>query len=184
MDSSISSKMENLTTDAKNDASANSTTSNKLYDNWSLWGHLPHDIDWTLKSYKQITTLETVEQTITLYETLPDKMINNCMLFLMRKGINPMWEDPMNCKGGCFSYKINNKNVASVWKMLSYILVGESLSDDKSIRKNINGITISPKKNFCIIKIWLANCEYQNPKVIVEIAGGITSQGCLFKKHM
>ena len=72
----------------------------------------------------------------------------------------------------------------AVWKMLSYILVGESLSDDKSIRKNINGITISPKKNFCIIKIWLSSCEYQNPKVIVEIAGGITSQGCLFKKHM
>ena len=106
------------------------------------------------------------------------------MLFLMRKGINPMWEDPLNCKGGCFSYKISNKHVSSVWKMLSYILVGESLSHDKSIRKNINGITISPKKHFCIIKIWLASCEYQNPNVIVEIAGGITSHGCLFKKHM
>jgi len=159
-------------------------TSNKLYDNWLLWGHLPHDIDWSLKSYKQITTLETVEQTITLYETLPEKMINNCMLFLMRKGINPMWEDPKNIKGGCFSYKINNKNVGSVWKNLSYTLVGESLSDDKNIRNNITGITISPKKNFCIVKIWLSTCEFQNSKSIIEIPGGITSQGCLFKKHM
>ena len=84
----------------------------------------------------------------------------------------------------CFSYKISNKNVASVWKNLSYTLVGETLTEEKTIRANINGITISPKKNFCIIKIWLATCEYQNPKVIGEIVGGITSQGCLFKKHM
>ena len=33
------------------------------------------------------------------------------MLFVMRNGINPMWEDPKNKDGGCFSYKISNKNV-------------------------------------------------------------------------
>ena len=26
-----------------------------LYDKWVLWAHLPHDTDWTLKSYKKIT---------------------------------------------------------------------------------------------------------------------------------
>ena len=179
MDSSISSKMENKCLSMES-----CSTNHKLYDNWTLWGHLPHDIDWTIKSYKEIVNINTVEQTIALCETLPDKMINNCMLFLMRKGINPMWEDPRNIKGGCFSYKISNKNVASVWRNLSYILVGETLSDDRNIRNCINGITISPKKNFCIIKIWLSTCEFQNPKNIVEIQGGITSQGCLFKKHM
>ena len=187
MDNSISSKMDlnvgnqsiNIDTLSVSDAS----THNKLYDKWTLWAHLPHDIDWTLKSYKQISTINTVEQTIVLYETLPEKMINNCMLFLMRNGINPMWEDPKNVKGGCFSYKIH-KNIATVWKNLSYTLVGESLTEDKNIRPNINGITISPKKSFCIIKIWLANCDNQNPKVISEIIGGITSQGCLFKKHI
>ena len=184
MDNSISSKMDKTSIPSSTDIVTEEATHNKLYDKWTLWGHLPHEIDWTLKSYKQITTLETVEQTIALYETLPDKMINNCMLFLMRNGINPMWEDPKNHKGGCFSYKISNKNVASVWKNLSYTLVGETLTEEKTIRANINGITISPKKNFCIIKIWLATCEYQNPKVIGEIVGGITSQGCLFKKHM
>jgi hypothetical protein len=180
MDSSISTKMESHTISTTSSA----PTHNKLYDKWSLWGHLPHEVDWTLKSYKHITILETVEQTIALYETLPEKMINNCMLFLMRNGINPMWEDPKNIKGGCFSYKINNKNVSSVWKNLSYTLVGETLAEDKNIRSSITGITISPKKNFCIIKIWLSTCDYQNPRAINEIVGGITAQGCLFKKHM
>ena len=158
-------------------------TVHKLYDNWTLWAHLPHDIDWSSKSYKHVVTFNSVEAVITVCETLPEKMINNCMLFLMRKGIQPMWEDPKNCKGGCFSYKVSNKNVAAVWKNLSYILVGESLTEDKGLRKHINGITISPKKNFCIIKIWIANCDYQNPSIITELPS-ITSHGCLFKKHL
>ena len=68
MDSSISTKMEDSERNGRS-----TSTHNKLYDNWTLWGHLPHDVDWSLKSYKQLATLETVEQTIALYETLPDK---------------------------------------------------------------------------------------------------------------
>ena len=155
----------------------------KLHDNWTLWAHLPHDIDWSVKSYKKICTINSVEATIALYETLPEKMSNNCMLFLMRDGILPMWEDSKNKNGGCFSYKVINKNVASVWKNLSYTLVGECLTTDKKLRSNITGITISPKKTFCIIKIWLSNRDFQNPTLISEI-DGISSQGCIFKKHI
>ena len=156
----------------------------QLPDEWTLWAHLPHDTDWTVKSYKKILTFNSVEATIALCETIPEKMVNNCMLFLMRKGIVPMWEDTKNKNGGCFSYKVSNKCVANVWKTLSYILVGESLTDDKKLKALINGITISPKKNFCIIKIWLATCDYQNPTIINEVNGGIMPQGCLFKKHL
>ncbi len=156
----------------------------KLQDDWTLWAHLPHDTDWTAKSYKKILTFNSVEAIIALCETIPEKMVNNCMLFLMRKGIVPMWEDTKNKNGGCFSYKVSNKCVAGVWKTLSYILVGESLTEDKKLKALINGITISPKKNFCIIKIWLANCEFQNPTIINEVNGGIMPQGCLFKKHL
>jgi hypothetical protein len=156
---------------------------NSLYDNWTLWVHLPHDTDWTVKSYKKIMTIDSVEAALSLTETLPEKMIKNCMLFLMREGIQPTWEDERNRKGGCFSYKIANKSVTSVWKQLSYTLMGETLTKDIKFRNTINGITISPKKNFCIIKIWLSSCDYQNPSKIDDLEG-ITSYGCLFKKHI
>ena len=159
------------------------TTENKLYDKWTLWGHLPHDTNWTFESYIRILTFNTVEEIIMLLETLPNEIITNCMLFIMRDGIKPMWEDPKNVKGGCFSYKINNKNVVSIWKNLSYSLVGESLTDQVNARQVINGITISPKKNFCIVKIWFSNCNYQNPSIIIDDVG-ISSQGCLFKTHI
>ena len=81
----------------------------KLKDTWILWGHLPHDTDWSEKSYVKIKECNTVETVLALYENLPDNMIKNCMLFLMRKGIKPMWEDTKNKEGGCFSYKVSNK---------------------------------------------------------------------------
>lgn len=159
------------------------STSYKLNDKWTLWVHLPHDTDWSIKSYKEIMTFNKVEEAIALTEKLPNQMIKNCMLFIMRKGIKPTWEDERNRNGGCFSYKISNKYVSTIWKKLTYTLVGETLSIDKKYVNKINGITISPKKNFCVIKIWLSCCDTQNPEIIKIIEPGIVSQGCLFKKH-
>jgi len=155
----------------------------KLSDNWCLWAHLPHDTDWSIKSYKKIYTMSSAEETIAVTETLPDILVKNCMLFFMREGIQPIWEDPKNRSGGCFSYKVSNKNVCETWKELSYVLVGNTISKQNSFVVNVTGITISPKKNFCIIKIWMSNCANQNPEIITNEISGISSQGCLFKKH-
>lgn len=152
-----------------------------LHDNWVLWAHMPHDTDWSMKSYKKISDVQTVEEAIALCETIPDKMTKNCMLFLMRNGIHPTWEDSKNINGGSFSYKINNKYVPDTWKLLFYSIIGESISKNKEFLKCVNGITISPKKNFCIIKIWMSDCKNQNSELIsVE---GLSNQSCLFKKH-
>ena len=99
----------------------------------------------------------------------------------MRNNIKPMWEALENKEGGAFSYKVSNKNIGNVWKNLLCMLTGNSLTNE-TIEPIVNGITISPKKNFCIIKIWLANCDNQNPEVINQIEG-LSSYGCLFKKH-
>jgi hypothetical protein len=154
-----------------------------LSDKWCLWAHLPHDIDWSLNSYKAIYTMGTVEETIAITESMPDILVKNCMLFIMRKGVKPTWEDPVNRNGGCFSYKVSNKCVYDVWKELTYVLVGGSISKSNSFVSCVTGITISPKKNFCIIKIWMTNCVNQNPEIITSEIKGLISQGCLFKKH-
>ena len=153
-----------------------------LHDKWVLWAHLPHDTDWSLASYIKIMEVVTLENVISLMNSVPALMVKNCMLFFMRKGINPTWEDPKNSDGGCFSFKVSNKNVPGVWKHLSYVLTGETISNDHKFQKKVTGITISPKKSFCILKIWMENLEYQNPRVIVNIKG-LDIRGCLFKKH-
>ena len=154
-----------------------------LSDKWTLWAHLPHNTDWSIKSYIPIFTFTSVENTIAITENLPGILVENCMLFIMREGIKPTWEDPRNRNGGCFSYKVPNKNVYKVWKDLTYVLVGDTISKQRGFVDAVTGITISPKKNFCIVKIWLANCDNQNPVVVTSDVKGIGPQGCLFKKH-
>jgi len=155
-----------------------------LSNKWTLWAHLPHDTDWSIKSYKKIYTFEYVEEAIAITETLPEVLVKNCMLFIMRDGIKPIWEDPKNRNGGCFSYKISNKDVHSVWKELTYVMVGNTISKQTSFVNSVSGITISPKKNFCIIKLWMSNCSNQNPEIVIQDIKGLSAQGCLFKKHV
>ena len=59
-----------------------------------LLGASPRLTDWTLNSYKKITKLDSVESVLSLKEYVPKKIIQNCMLFVMRENINPTWEDP------------------------------------------------------------------------------------------
>ena len=164
-------------------ANTNANAPHFLSDTWILWAHLPHDTDWSIKSYTKIFEFNTLEQAVTITEMLPPKLIVNCMLFLMRKGINPIWEDERNRNGGCFSYKIINKDVPGTWKQLSYLLVGDTMTDNVKMLSHINGITISPKKNFCIMKVWVANCLFQDATVIRDVEG-VSSHGCLFKRHV
>ena len=159
------------------------STPRRLIGKWDLYYHLPHDKNWDLSSYKTIMSkIGTVEDAISLNERLPENVIKYSMLFAMRTGITPLWEDPKNRNGGCFSFKVINKQVYEVWKALFYALCGETLCVNKENNKHVNGITISPKRSFCIIKIWLNECSLQDPEASIDIPN-LQKQGCLFKKH-
>ena len=173
--------MSSQSKQTSNNISSNNTHS--LKNTWVLWGHLPHDIDWSMKSYNKIFTVSTVEEAIAITETLPPILVQNCMLFWMREGIKPTWEDPKNRNGGCFSYKVVNKTVFDCWKELTYSTLGNTISKQMNFVDKVTGFTISPKKNFCIIKIWMADCSNQNPAIVTNEIKGIVSQGCIFKKH-
>jgi hypothetical protein len=161
----------------------NSQKLHSLNSQWTLWGHLPHDTDWSLKSYKKIHTFNTVEEIKVLLNIIPEKMVKNCMLFIMRENTQPIWEDPVNRNGGCFSYKIFNKNVVSIWNLLCHALVGECMSVNKEFVASITGLTISPKKNFCIIKIWVSNCNNQDQTSLINFES-LNTHNCIFKKHI
>jgi hypothetical protein len=162
---------------------ASTSATHTLNDKWNLYYHLPHDKNWDLSSYTAImNSVDTTEKVILLNETIHENVIKNCMLFIMRDGITPMWEDKRNRNGGCFSYKVANKCVPDVWRNLFYSICGETICLNKDHNKHVNGITISPKKNFCIIKIWLDTSEFQDPGMISPIPN-LIKQGCLFKRH-
>tara|TARA_Y100000992_G_scaffold300767_1_gene270108 strand:- start:13808 stop:14320 length:513 start_codon:yes stop_codon:yes gene_type:complete len=164
-------------------AICSTTQLHETNDKWDLYYHLPTNKDWSLSSYCAIAKeIDSIEKVIKINEQMTDSIIKNCMLFVMKENITPMWEDPKNREGGCFSYKISNRYVGDVWKTLFYLLLGNNICINPKYNKFVNGITISPKKNFCILKIWLNNSICQDPNIIQEVPN-LSTQGCLFKKH-
>jgi hypothetical protein len=84
-----------------------------LDDRWALYFHDPDDPLWTLNSYKQIGIISTVDDFIEANKAFAD-LWSKGMFFLMREHIQPLWEDPYNKNGGCFSYKVNKPDVSNV----------------------------------------------------------------------
>ena len=150
----------------------------ELSEKWVLWAHLPHDTDWSMNSYIPIMTVTYVEEIITLIHTLPESLLTTCMFFFMKEHVNPVWEDSANKQGGCFSYKIT-QSCFDCWRDVSYSMVGKTLSKDKVFQESITGISISPKKNFCILKVWMSSCSFQDASKITVLK----HNGCIFKKH-
>lgn len=154
-----------------------------LNDSWNYYCHMPNETSWTMDSYKLILgNIRTAEDAVLINEALTPKIIKNCMLFLFRDGIQPSWEDKKNMNNGAFSFKVSNVHAVQVWKQLFYATVGETLTTSDATMKHVNGITISPKKNFCIMKVWMDTTSIQDPNVIKPIAN-LTKQGCMFKSH-
>jgi translation initiation factor 4E len=183
---------------------------NKLDDSYTLWLHNIFDNDWSINGYKKIYTFNTLEDGISLIENINSELVEKTMLFLMKNNIKPIWEDEKNYKGGCFSYKINNTFVYNIWKNLVYRFIGNTINEDENIVENITGVSISPKKTYCIIKIWISNIDeeiinninfknfileqlqindkniedlkYKDPFNLHKLCDLIEQQ-CIFKKH-
>ena len=162
-----------------------------LNNNWTCWIHYQNDNIWTLDRYQKITTLVTLKDAVLFIENLDEDIIKKSMLFFMKDSILPLWESEDNINGGCFSYKISNINIVNIFKILLYKIIGNTLSSDETTSNNINGISISPKKNFCIIKIWMrnkniiANHDYSSNKdpFNIHTIFNIEEQLCVFKDH-
>lgn len=155
---------------------------NSLQSEWIYWAHSPTDTVWTIQSYKSIMNVKYVEELISLLHVLPEKMLTSYMFFIMKNNILPLWEDKNNINGGCFSYKVSNKYVKEVWTTLAYAMCGNTITTDPEFNRSIAGMTISPKKSFCIIKLWMTNCIHQNPNKIIMIQN-LNHKECFFKKH-
>jgi hypothetical protein len=162
-----------------------------LNNNWTCWIHYQNDNIWTLDRYQNITTLTNLKDAVLFIENLDENIIKKTMLFFMKDSILPLWESEDNINGGCFSYKINNINIVNIFKILLYKIIGNTLSTNETTLNNINGISISPKKNFCIIKIWMrdkneiTNYDFTSNKDPFNIHSifNIEEQLCVFKEH-
>lgn len=154
-------KMPPRTRDAKPQLSA--TKAQMLHSKWTLYYHNPNSNDWSNSSYRRIAQLSSVEAFCAYYKEMEFEECAHGMFFLMRGDIMPTWEDKHNKNGGCWSFKVSLEHFFYVWKSLSILLVGESLS---SVPLLLNGISVSPKRGFCIVKLWNHTTAYDKTDIL------------------
>ena len=126
----------------------------KFKYNWNLWVHKLFDNDWSIESYKKLYTIDSVASFWQLYNN--QIYLSNGMFFLMKNDILPIYEDENNINGGYWSLKVSNDDILKIWLYLSLDLVGGKL-DKEDI---VSGLSISYKKKFYIIKIWIKNKKF------------------------
>ena len=143
----------------------------KLNTNFTLYFHDPLSYNWTLDSYVKITDIKTIEDYWEINHLLRE-YLHLGMFFLMKDGISPLWDESNN--NYSFSLKVLKNESLWYWNHInSYLLGGNFLNSEYNNNKNntntINGITISPKKNFCIIKIWLSEVLNEDVRLAYKI---------------
>jgi hypothetical protein len=127
----------------------------KLKYKWVIWFHKVNDNNWTLESYSKVFELETYYDILYIINEL--KNITSGMFFVMKDGIIPIFEDEKNVNGGYWSLRITKKDALDYWEKMIYHLCVDNICINDEHETLINGLSISPKINNCIFKIWTSN---------------------------
>jgi len=154
---------------------------------WHLWYH--HELDnWKTSGYRNIFTINTIKDYWNLHNNFEYiGGINNQNFFLMRDGVNPIWEDSRNRNGGCWSIKLTetSRNFA-IWQKLAIRMLSENMFNDPKLdeMKIITGLSINLRNsNTTIIKIWNSDVKYSSIKLLQEDITKEFGYNIIYKKN-
>ena len=124
-----------------------------------MWYHNPSERDYSKHSFVDLfqKPIECLEELILLFNSWDTSLPNagSGMFYLMRElpsgAIYPCREDPHNQNGGYWTSKIPTEKAMEVWKKLCFLMVNETVVEHWQA---INGVSITPKQGFCLVKIW------------------------------
>ena len=150
-----------------------------LKNKWVLWYHSLKNKSWDNNSYVKVIEIKSLLDYKLLEDVMRINHLQNGMFFLMKNDIFPTWEDPKNRMGGCLSFKYDN-NILNEWLKILLLCITEELSD---YNKEINGLSISPKKEFNILKVWIKDDSKDYKTLIKEYDPFMKLDKCMYKKH-
>lgn len=152
-----------------------------LSDKWTAWYHHINDNNWTEESYMRLYDITTINDYWKLMNTI--NTFTSGMFYVMRENVLPRWEDVNNFEGGFWSFRVMKKDADVVWRNVVSAMIGNTLTKTPTDMMEINGVSISPKINNCIIKIWNKDFTKNNVNILSNELHGIILKDSLYKKH-
>ena len=149
---------------------------------WTAFYHEPEDETWGDKSYKPLQRIESYEALGTFLRELGSHKTTNGLLRIMRGDYSPLWENSANIRGGSYCLKVGRRSAVEVFTR--YIAAAAQGTCTKNPANEIVGVTISPKKGSCIIKIWNLNATaFKNPADILLLHDEVKEEEILYRAH-
>jgi hypothetical protein len=112
---------------------------------------------------------------------LGDPTLTDGMFFLMRNPIPPLWENHKNIYGGAYSISVVKEDAGSVF--IEYAIAAMLNSSTTDSANIVNGLSISPKTNHNIIKLWNTNAaKFKNPDELVKLIPGMMAEDVRYTK--
>lgn len=136
-----------------------------LNETYKVYFHCPNSNDWTIKSYKCLGTIYTTDD-FWMFHTAIKEYLHKGMFFIMKCESFPIWDDESNKDGGVLCIKILKSQLYEYWEDLCIKTLGETLlkEEHREYFDEINGISVSPKRTFVIVKVWLRSDRFNDPK--------------------
>ena len=152
-----------------------------LKNKWVLWFHKVNDNNWSIESYTKVYEMLTYYDILFVIKEIDN--ITSGMFFIMKEGIIPIFEDNHNINGGYWSLRISKKDSMDYWEKLLYYICVDSITINENYETKINGISVSPKINNCIFKVW--NSDYKNMKTeyLRKDMDGINLEETFYLEH-
>jgi hypothetical protein len=136
---------------------------------WTLYFHSPEETKWTLNTFISLGSMKTWQQFWTIMDTLKTDSFSDGMFFLMRDPSPPLWESHHHIRGGCYSFRCQKKDAAEIYLNYSIASMLGGLSADPA--NSMNGISISPKRGFNIVKVWNTDAQkFSQPADLASIS--------------
>ena len=121
---------------------------------WTLYFHSPEEIKWTLNTFINLGVMKTWREFWSVIDTLKEASLSDGMFFMMRDPSPPLWESHHHIRGGCYSFRCQKADAPDIYVNHIIAVMLNYLTDPAN---QINGLSISPKRGFNIIKAWNNN---------------------------
>ena len=80
-------------------------------------------------------------------------------IHLFHRNVKPLWEDPRNLHGGCWTFRVHKDRAPAFWEKIALLAVGEKLqaaveSDRTQFRDDICGVSLSVRFTSVLVQVW------------------------------
>ena len=142
---------------------------------WTLYFHSPEETKWTLTTFISLGSMRTWYQFWAIMDALKTDSLADGMFFLMRDPSPPLWEHHHHIRGGCYSFRCQKKDAADAF--INYVIAAMFDAVTTNANNKINGLSISPKRGFNIIKVWNTDAPAFHAPADINTSIGIIKEG-------